>query len=99
MSEVPNGMKLLESRMNEIIAKADRINEMTSHLEEMFVCELMIRVEALEDKATTTGSFKHRDSSTAFAARMEESIEGLNNAQQAIIQMVSKMSFTCFHLR
>ena len=62
MSEVPDRMGLLESRMNEIFAKADKIDEMVGHLEAMPVRQLMFRVEALEDKVITYGGFEHRDS-------------------------------------
>ena len=92
MSEVLDGMGLLESHMTEIAAKVDRIDEMAGHLEEMPVRELMSSVEALEDKATTSGGFEHRNSSTGSVARMEERIEGLDDAQQAIVKMVSNLS-------
>ena len=75
---------LLESRMNEIAAKADRMDEMASCLEAMPVCKLMNMVEVLEDKATTVGGFESRDSSTGSIVRVEEHVEGLNNVQQAI---------------
>ena len=77
-------MGLLKSRMNEIAAKASRINEMASGLEAMPARELMIKVEALEDKATSVGGFKRRDSSIGSVAQMEEWVEGLDNAQQGI---------------
>ncbi|KAG7029886.1 hypothetical protein SDJN02_08229, partial [Cucurbita argyrosperma subsp. argyrosperma] len=72
MSEVPDGMGLLDSRMNEISAKADRINEMAGRLEAMPVRELMTRVEVLEDEATTVGGFEHRDSLTGFQSAMPQ---------------------------
>ena len=50
LSEVPNGIRLLEFRMNEIVAKGDRIDEMVGHLETMSIRELMVRVKALEVK-------------------------------------------------
>ena len=61
MSEVPDGMMLLLSHMNEIAAKADRFNEMVGCLEAMPVRKLMTRVEALGDKATRAGGFKRGD--------------------------------------
>ena len=67
--------------MNEIVAKTNRINEMTGFIEAMSIPKLMIRVEALENKATTTDCFKRRDSSTGFVVRMEEHIENLDNVQ------------------
>ena len=42
MSEIPDRMGLLESRMNEMSAKANRFNEMACHLETMSILELMI---------------------------------------------------------
>ena len=68
MSEVPNVMGLVELCMNGIAAKADIINEMAGRLEAMFVRELMIRVEALEDKATTAGGYECGDNSMCFVA-------------------------------
>ena len=62
MSEVLDRMGLLDSRMNEIATKADRIDEMAGRLEAMPIPELMTRVEVLEDRATTAGGFEHRDS-------------------------------------
>lgn len=50
LSEVSVAMWLLESRINEIVNKVDRIDEMASCLEAMLVHELIVRVEALEDK-------------------------------------------------
>ncbi|XP_022981546.1 uncharacterized protein LOC111480631 [Cucurbita maxima] len=91
-NEVLDRMKLLESCMNEIAIKADKINEMTGRLEAMSVRELMIRVETLEEKAATVGGFEYGDSSTGFVARMEERIEDLKDNQQTIVQMVSEMS-------
>ena len=88
LSEVPNGMSLLESRMNKIAAKADRINEMTDHIEAMSAYELMVTVETLKDKVTIAGGFDRGDNSMSSVAQMEECIEGLDNAQQDIIQMV-----------
>ena len=52
----------------------------------------MIRVEALEDKTTTVGGIERRDSLMSFVARIEEHVEGLDNAQQVIVQMVLEMS-------
>lgn len=91
MNEVPDEMGILESRMNEIAIKAYRLNEMTDRLEAMPTHELIIRVETLENKATTDGDFKCRDSSTGSVAQMEAQVEGLNKAQQLIVQMVLKM--------
>ena len=71
--------------MNEIVVKAAKIDEMASRLETMLVHELMMRVEVLEDKATTTGGFERRDSSTSSVTRMEERIKGLDKTQQAIV--------------
>ena len=62
MSEVPDRMGLLKSRMNKIVAKADRNDEMAGHLESMPIRELMIWAEALEDKIITSGGFKRRNS-------------------------------------
>ena len=92
MSEVPDGMELFEYCMNEIAAKADKIDKMAGRLEAMSFRKLMIRVEALENKVITPGSFECRDCSTGSVARMEERVEGLNKAQPAIVQMVSKTS-------
>ena len=92
MSEIPDEMGLLESRMNEMSAKSDRFNEKARHLETMSILELMTRVEALEDKATRASIFERGDFSTGSVARMEEYVEGLYNAQLAIVQMVSDLS-------
>lgn len=51
----------------------------------MSIHELMVRVEALEDKITTAGVFECGASSMDSVAWMEEHIEDLDNAQQAIV--------------
>ena len=58
----------------------------------MSIRELMVRVEVLEDKAIIVGNFERGDSSMGSVVQMEERIEGLKNAQQPIVQMVSEMS-------
>ena len=45
MNEVHDGMRLWESRMNEIAAKADKIDEMVGCLEAMLVSELMTKLD------------------------------------------------------
>lgn len=85
LNEVPDGMKLLESHTNEIAAKANRIDEMVGRLETMPVHELLVKLDALEDKATISSGFEHSDSSMDFVTLMEEHIEGLDNAQQVIV--------------
>ena len=92
MSEVLDGMELLESRMNDIATKADKFIEKAGRLETMHVRELMTTVEALEDKATRAGSFERGDCSMGSVARTEERMEGLENTQLAIIKMVSDLS-------
>ena len=77
--------------MNEIATKAYRIDKMVGHLEVMYVRELIVSVETLEDKATTAGGFELGASSMGSVARIKERNERLDNAQQAIVQMVSKM--------
>ena len=89
MSEVPNGIGLLVSCMNEIVVKTNKIDKMAGHLKAMPVVELMIGVKALEDKDTTTGGFECRNSSMAFIAQTEELIDSLDNAQQVMVQMIS----------
>ena len=79
LSEVPNEMGLLESRMNEIVAKADRIDEMAGRIEAILVHKLMVRVEALENKPITVDCFEHGDSSMGSVAQMEKCIKNLDN--------------------
>ena len=92
MSEIPDGMGLLESHMNEMSAKANRFNEMAHHLKTMPILELMTRVEALEDKATRASIFERGDCLTGSVDWTKERAEGLDNAQLAIVQMVSELS-------
>jgi len=65
--------------MNEIVAKADRIDEMTGQIEAILVRKLMVRVEALENKVMTTDCFEHGDSSLGSVTQMEECIKNLDN--------------------
>ena len=65
---------------------------MARHLETTPILELITRVETLEDKATRASIFERGDCSTGSVARTAERTEGLDNAQLAIIQMVSKLS-------
>ena len=92
MSEVPDGIGLLESRMNEMFAKADKFNEMTRHLKTMSILELMTRVDALEDKTSRASIFKRGNCSTGSVAQTKERTEGLDNAQLTIVQIVSELS-------
>ena len=84
LSDVLDGMGLLESHMNKISTKVDKIDKMAGRLEAMSVHELMVRDEALEDKATTVVGFEREDSSLGSIAQMKECIKGLDSAQQAI---------------
>lgn len=59
ISEVLDGIWLLESRINEIVTKSKMIDEMTGPLKAMSPRELMVWVEFLEDKITTTSDFEY----------------------------------------
>ena len=48
-------MGLLESHINEIATKVEKIDEMVGCVEAMFIPELMVRIEVLENKATNVG--------------------------------------------
>lgn len=61
-------MRLLESYMNEIATKADKIDEIVGYLEAMSIRELMLRVESIEEKAITVGGFEHEDNLTSYIA-------------------------------
>ena len=85
LSEVLDRMRLLESRMSEIDVKVNRIDELADRLETMPVCELMVRIEALEDKAITSGGFENGDSSTSTIVLVKKCIEGFDNDEQVIV--------------
>ena len=78
--------------MDKIDAKANMIDETIAYLGTMSIRKLMVRVETLEYKTTTVGSFPHEDSSLGSVFQMKEHIKGLDNAQETIIQMVQMVS-------
>jgi len=77
--EVPDSVRFLEYRLDEIAAKADTIDAVAGRLDGMPVQELMMRVETLEDKVTRPCGFERGDSLSGSVAHMEERVENLDN--------------------
>jgi len=92
LREVPDALRFLETRVQEISEKADGIDAVAGRLDGMPVKELMLRVETLETKAARPSSFERGDSSSNSVAHMEERVEELDSSQKAIIQMVTDLS-------
>ncbi|KAA0052266.1 uncharacterized protein E6C27_scaffold207G00900 [Cucumis melo var. makuwa] len=92
--EVPNSIRYLESRLDEISAKTDMINAVTDHVEGLPIQELLARVNTLEENTNVrrTVNYERGDSSSGFAAHMEERVSELDSSQKTLLKMINGMS-------
>ncbi|KAA0039111.1 uncharacterized protein E6C27_scaffold84G002140 [Cucumis melo var. makuwa] len=92
--EVPDSIRYLESRVDEISEKADTIDAVAGRVEGLPIQELLARVDALEENtnARRTINYERGESSSGFAAHMEERVSELDRAQKTLLEMINGMS-------
>ncbi|KAA0063885.1 uncharacterized protein E6C27_scaffold616G00090 [Cucumis melo var. makuwa] len=92
--EVPDSIRYLESRVDEISEKADTIDVVAGRVEGLPIQELLARVDALEENtnARRTINYERGESSSGFAAHMEECVSELDSAQKTLLEMINGMS-------
>ncbi|KAA0059143.1 uncharacterized protein E6C27_scaffold430G00550 [Cucumis melo var. makuwa] len=92
--EVPDSIRYLESRVDEISEKANMIDAVAGRVEGLPIKELLARVDALEENtnARRTINYERGESSSGFAAHMEERVSELDNAQKTLLEMINGMS-------
>ncbi|KAA0055941.1 uncharacterized protein E6C27_scaffold319G00670 [Cucumis melo var. makuwa] len=92
--EVPDSIRYLESRVDEISEKANMIDAVAGRVEGLPIQELLARVDALEENtnARRTINYERGESSSGFAAHMEERVGELDNAQKTLLEMINGMS-------
>ncbi|KAA0066321.1 uncharacterized protein E6C27_scaffold21G003810 [Cucumis melo var. makuwa] len=92
--EVPDSIRYLESRVDEISEKADMIDAVAGRVEGLPIQELLARVDALEENtnARRTINYERGESSSGFATHMEERVSELDSAQKTLLEMINGMS-------
>ncbi|KAA0047562.1 senescence-specific cysteine protease sag39 [Cucumis melo var. makuwa] len=92
--EVPDSIRYLESRLDEISEKTDAIDAVAGRVEELSIQELLTRVDTLETNISVgrTVNYEHGDSSSGFAANMEERVSELDSSQKTLLEMINGMS-------
>ncbi|KAA0051479.1 uncharacterized protein E6C27_scaffold55G002480 [Cucumis melo var. makuwa] len=92
--EVPDSIRYLESRVDEISEKANMIDAVAGRVEGLPIQELLARVDALEENtnARRTINYERGESSSGFAAHIEERVVELDNAQKTLLEMINGMS-------
>ncbi|KAA0055407.1 uncharacterized protein E5676_scaffold1428G00300 [Cucumis melo var. makuwa] len=90
--EVPDSIRFLESRLEEIAEKNDMIDPVAGRVEGLSIQELLARVDTLEGTVGRTGSHERGDSSTGSVAHIEERVQELDNSQKTLLEMINDMS-------
>jgi len=92
--EVPDSIRYLESRLYEISEKTNTIDAVAGRAEGLPIKELLARVDALEENtnARRTINYERGESSSGFAAHMEERVSELDSAQKTLLEMINGMS-------
>ncbi|KAA0033331.1 uncharacterized protein E6C27_scaffold845G001500 [Cucumis melo var. makuwa] len=92
--EVPDSIRYLESRLDEISKKTDAIDAVAGRVEALPIQELLARVDTLEANTNVgrTVNYELEDSSSGFAAHMEERVNELDSSQKTLLEMINDMS-------
>ncbi|KAA0049998.1 reverse transcriptase [Cucumis melo var. makuwa] len=92
--EVPDSIRYLESRLDEISEKTDAIDAVVGRLEALLIQELLARVVTLETNISVerTVNYERGDSSSGFATHMEERVSELDCSQKTLLEMINDMS-------
>ena len=88
--EVPDSIRFLETRLEEISQKVVAINAETGRLDKIPIQELLTRVDTLETKVVRTGNYERGDSSMTFVAHIEECMVVLDSFQKMIMEIIEK---------
>ena len=78
--EVPDSIRYLESRLDEISEKTDTIDEVADRVEGLPIQELLARIDTLEANVERTSNFEYGDSSSGFVAHMVERVNELDSS-------------------
>ncbi|KAA0046982.1 uncharacterized protein E6C27_scaffold230G001680 [Cucumis melo var. makuwa] len=92
--EVPDSIRYLESRLEEIFEKTNTIDAVAGRVEGFPIQELMTRVDALETTVNIgrTVNYERGDSSTGSVAHIEERVQELDSSQKTLLEMINGMS-------
>ena len=92
--EVPDSIRYLESRLDEISEKTNTIDAVAGRVEGFPIQELMTRVDALETTINIgrTVNYERGDSSTGSVAHIEERVQELDSSQKTLLEMINGMS-------
>ncbi|KAA0046219.1 uncharacterized protein E6C27_scaffold284G00070 [Cucumis melo var. makuwa] len=89
--KVPDSIRFLESRLEEIAEKTDMIDAVAGRVEGLPIQELLARVDTLEGIVGRTGSHERGDSSTGSVAHIEERVQELDSSQKTLLEMINGM--------
>ncbi|KAA0054437.1 uncharacterized protein E6C27_scaffold24G001940 [Cucumis melo var. makuwa] len=89
--EVPDSIRYLESRLEEISEKADTIDAIAGHVEGLLIQELLARVDTLKASVGRTSNYEYGDNSSSFVAHMEERVNELDSSQKTLLEMINDM--------
>ncbi|KAA0046992.1 uncharacterized protein E5676_scaffold68G001120 [Cucumis melo var. makuwa] len=91
--EVPDSIPYLESRLDEISEKTDMVDAVAGRVEGLPIQELLARVDTLEANTNVgrTVNYERGDSSSDFAAHMEERVSELDSSQKTLLEMINDM--------
>ncbi|KAA0066144.1 Endo-1,4-beta-xylanase A [Cucumis melo var. makuwa] len=94
LAEVPDSIRYLESHFEEISEKASTIDAVVGRVEGLPIQELLVRVDTLETNTNVrrTINYERVDSSSGFAAHMEEHVSELDSSQKTLLEMINDMS-------
>ena len=92
--EVPNSIRFLEKRLEDVAKKTDGIEVVSGRLDGLPIQELLTRVDTLESRIVTTGNvtYEHGNSSSGSVAQMEERVMELDNSQKNMLEMINDMA-------
>ncbi|KAA0052177.1 uncharacterized protein E6C27_scaffold1589G00480 [Cucumis melo var. makuwa] len=89
--EVPDSIRYLEARLEEISEKADTIDVVTGRVEGLPIQELLARVDTLEANVGRTINYEYEDSLSGFVAHMEGRVNELDSSQKTLLKMINGM--------
>ncbi|KAA0049646.1 reverse transcriptase [Cucumis melo var. makuwa] len=92
LAKVPDSIRFLESRLEEINEKTDIIDAVAARVERLPIQELLARVDTLEGNIGRTVNYEYGDSLSGFVAHMEERVNELDSSQKTLLEMINDMS-------
>ncbi|KAA0059254.1 uncharacterized protein E5676_scaffold84663G00030 [Cucumis melo var. makuwa] len=92
--EVPDSIRYLEFRLDEISEKTNTIDAVAGRVEGLPIQELLARVDTLETNISVgrTVNYERGDNSSGFAAHMKERVSELDRSQKKLLEMINGMS-------